>query len=171
MDRISDALKEAYASAPTDEIVYDTIEINHRSFDEPIYVVNSDEGIYAWIEASDPTNPNTEVFFTPTGFALKGPELTPDSTPQLRIDLDNVSSLIVQMVESTMNDAYPISIVWRVYLESDKSVPQINPPIRMQAIDIEADVLKVNIKAVFTDIYNVKFPNEVYTVERFPGLR
>jgi hypothetical protein len=48
---ISDALAEAYASAPSDQVIYHTLEIWHPAFTLPIRIVRDYVALDARIEA------------------------------------------------------------------------------------------------------------------------
>ena len=49
---LSDAIIEAYATAPTDQVIYHTLELWHPIFTAPIRVVRDNAAISAMIEAS-----------------------------------------------------------------------------------------------------------------------
>ena len=63
-----------------------------------------------------------------------------------------------------------IEMTYRPYLSSDKSCPQMNPPITLVITDIQVDVLKITATARMMDIGNKSFPAENYTVSKYPGL-
>ena len=52
-DLLSDALKEAYASAPVDAIPLHTLELDHPTFTTPIRVVRNYEDTATWREFDD----------------------------------------------------------------------------------------------------------------------
>ena len=58
---LSQALKEAYAAAPTSQIVYHTLEIYHPAFTQPIRVVRDFVDLAATLEATAPRNASQTV--------------------------------------------------------------------------------------------------------------
>ena len=61
-DTLSAAIKEAYAVAPSDVVIYHTLEIRHSSFATPIRVVRDNATLSATLEAGDaPDNARRRV--------------------------------------------------------------------------------------------------------------
>ncbi|MGN2393239.1 DUF1833 family protein, partial [Pelomicrobium sp. G1] len=50
------AIREAYASAPANEIVYHTLELRHPSFTQPLRVVRDWDTLTARLEESAPVD-------------------------------------------------------------------------------------------------------------------
>ena len=173
---LSDAIKEAYATAPG-KLIYDTIEMSHPSWIDPgtgdvvpIRVVSNKEAINAWLEATAPYDPGEEVTFSAYPFTFRKPDMDPDTLPQIEIVIDNVTGEIIKYVEIAMQDPDRIMIIYRPYLEDDLTVPQINPPMTLWATNIVADLYTIQMRATYGDMFNKSFPSELYTTERFPGL-
>ena len=93
---LSQALKEAYAAAPSDVIIYHTLELNHPAFDQPIYVVNDYDDLLAYLETAAP------VTFLRFAFRLTKPEVSPVGVPQVTVEIDNVSRDILANVQLAM---------------------------------------------------------------------
>ena len=72
---LSEAIKEAYASAPADVVIYHTLEINHPAFSEPIYVVRDYQDLNANLEDGTP------VTFLRLAFNLVKPEVSATGVP------------------------------------------------------------------------------------------
>lgn len=161
---LSQAIKEAYAAAPSDVIVYHTLEINHPAFVQPIYVVNDHADLNANLENGDP------VTFVRFAFRLVKPEVSPTGVPQLTVEIDNVSREILANIQLAMQSTAKITMTYREYLSTDLSGPQNDPPMEMVLSGIKADVFKVSATASFGDDNNKRFPNQEYTADRFPGL-
>ena len=175
-DYLSDAIKEAYATAPG-VLIYETVEIYHPSFVDPgdgspapIRVVNDQRSLTAWLEATAPLNPGEEVLFNAYPFQFQKPDMDPQSLPQVELVIDNISGEIVQNIEIAMQYPEKIWLIYRPYVETDLTVPHINPPMWLWITNINADLFTINIRATYGDIFNKSFPSELYTVERFPGL-
>lgn len=161
---LSQALKEAYAAAPADVVVFHTIELNHPAFNEPIYVVNDFEDLNAQLEDATP------VTFLRFAFRMTKPEVSPVGVPQITVEIDNVSREILANVQLAMQSTALITMTYRQYLSTDLTGPQNDPPMTMVLSNIHADVFKVTATAGFGDYNNKRFPPEEYTAERFPGL-
>lgn len=167
---LSAALAEAYASAPSDEVIYHTLEIRHAAFTTPIRVVRDIADLTARLEATAPANPSEMVTFIRFAFDLVRPEVSSIGIPQCTIELDNVSREILANIELAMTSIEPIEVTYREYLASDLEVPQNDPPMTLEITSISADVFRIKATASFSNIGNNRFPREEYTTERFPGL-
>lgn len=164
------ALKEAYASAPSNTLIYHTLELNHPAFSTPIRVVRDYTDLTATLEASAPFNPNQAVVFTAFNFEFTKPEVSSNGVPQINITLDNVSTLIIGNIELAMTTMDLVTAIYREYISTDLSGPQNDPPIHMNLITITADVFHVTATAGFPDLMNRRFPSTAYESETFPGL-
>lgn len=161
---LSQALREAYAAAPADVVIYHTLELDHAAFPEPIYVVNDFADLNAQLEDSTP------VTFVRFAFRIVRPEVSPTGVPQVTVEIDNVSREILAHVQLAMQSPELITMTYRQYLSTDLTGPQNDPPLRMTLTNIKADVFKVTATAGFGDLNNKRFPPQEYTAERFPGL-
>lgn len=161
---LSQAIREAYAAAPVDVVIYHTLQIDHPAFSQPIYVVRDHVDLVAALETSE------EVTFVRFAFDLLRPEVTPAGVPQCTVEFDNVSREILANIQLAMQDPSPITITYREYISTDLSGPQNDPPLTMTLTDIKADVFRVRATAGFGDLNNRRFPVDEYTGERFPGL-
>lgn len=167
---LEDALKEAYASAPAEEVMLHTLEIRHSSFTNPIRVVRDHKDFNAHLESDAPVNPGEEVTFIAMAFDFTMPDVTKATSPEIEISLDNVSGEIVAYLDAAAQTPDLIEVTYRPYLASDPSGPQMNPPLTLVIRSVSADIFRIRARAGFADLANRKFPNEVYNTERFPGL-
>ncbi len=175
-DHLSQAIKEAYASVPSDEIIHDTLELYHPAFVDdggdpaPIRVVCDTQDLSAYLEADAPINPGEEVTFIGLPFELELPDVDEQTLGQLVISIDNVSGEITKNIELSMQTPDKIRVIYRPYLSSDLSGPQMNPPLYMYINKIQVGTFRIKASAGFGDIMNKKFPANTYTMEEFPGL-
>lgn len=167
---LSDALEEAYSSAPAEEVILHTLEIRHPDFTQPIRVVRDHHDFTAYLEADAPENPGEEVTFIAMAFDFKLPEVTKSTSPEIEIGLDNVSGEIIEYLDIAAQSIDLIEVTYRPYLASDRSGPSMNPPLTLTIRSVTADVFRVKAIAGFADLANRKFPNQVYDTERFAGL-
>lgn len=167
---LSAALKEAYASAPTDDVLYDTLEIWHENFTAPIYVVRDFHDLTATIEAGAARNAGTAVTFVGFAFDIVPPEVDSAGVPQCVIEIDNVSREILANIEAAMGSTSSITVIYRAYLSSDLSGPENDPPLELQIMSITADPFRVRAVAGFGSLTNMRFPRLDYSADVFPGL-
>lgn len=167
---LSQAIKEAYASAPANVVIYHTLELRHPAFTTPIRVVRDFANLTAALEATAPANPGETVDFVAFAFEFTKPEVSSTGVPQITITLDNVDRSIVANIEAAMGTTDLVQVTYREYLSTDLSAPQNNPPLSMTIMSVTADVFKVSAVAGFPDLMNRRFPTAEYSPEVFPGL-
>lgn len=177
-DLLSQAIKEAYASAPVDEIELNTLEIRHPSFidDEgqptAIRVVRDYTDLTAYLEADAPLNGGEEVTFIGYPFDFTLPTIEDGAAGLLQITIDNTSPEIGRYIELANESPEPIEITYRPYLASDLSGPQMDPPLHMEVLGISIDTGTnvITLKAGWVNLVNKLFPGKVYTYAEYPGL-
>ena len=167
---LSDAIKEAYASAPAGVIIYHTLELRHSAFTTPIRVVRDYSDLTATLESSAPADAGTEVTFIAFNFNFTKPEVSATGVPQITIEIDNVDRTIVAAIEAAMSTTEMVKCTYREFISTDLTAPQNDPPLTMTIITITADVFKVKCMAGFPNLMNYRFPRTEYDAATFPGL-
>jgi hypothetical protein len=167
---LSQALKEAYASAPSNIIIYDTIELRHPAFTAPIRVVRDTSDLVATLEATAPVNPSTAVTFIGFAFNFSRPEVITNGLPQVTLEIDNVDRAIVANLEAALTTTDVIELTYRQFISSNLSAPQNNPPLTMTILSAKATVFRVSAVAGFRNLMNARFPRLEYDAQKFPGL-
>lgn len=167
---LSQAIKEAYASAPSNVVIHHTLELRHPAFTSPIRVVRDHADLIATLEDTAPANPGETVTFVRFAFDFTKPEISTNGVPQISIEMDNVSRAIVANIEAALTSMDLVQATYREYLSTDLSAPQNDPPIHMTIMSITADVFRVKAVAGFPDLINRRFPTTEYDSETFPGL-
>ena len=173
---LTEALKEAYASAPSDVTILHTLELRHPSFVDAsgyltaIRVVRDNVNHTCTLEETAPLDAGKAVEFIAIAFDLQLPPVETVPVPEITLTLDNVSTELIQYLDNAIETQDMIEMTYRPYLSSDKSCPQMNPPITLVITDIKVDVLKITATARMMDIGNKSFPSENYTVKKYPGL-
>ena len=169
---LSQAIKEAYASAPA-AIIYHTLEIYHPSFTVPIRVVRDNATLSAKLEATAPRDASTIVDFIGYKFDITPPEISTNGTPQCTVEIDNASREILAQIEAAVNGGSQelITMCYRAFLEGNLTVgPENNPPLTLTVSDINANVFRISATAGLPNLANKRFPSLDYTSEGFPGL-
>lgn len=167
---LSDAIQEAYATAPAGEVVLHTLEFRHPSFTQPLRVVRDRADLNATLESTAPENPNEEVTFVQFAFDLELPDVTNGSSPELLLTMDNVSRDVMGYLDLAANSQNLIEVTYRPYLLTDTSEPQMNPPLTMTLKEVECDIFRITARCGFGDFANRPFPRDVYDLQRFAGL-
>ena len=167
---MSDALKEAYAAAPANLIVYHTLELYHPAFDQPIRVVRDSADLEAFLEDDAPRDAGEEVLFIAFPFDITPPSVDVAGSPMCTIEIGNTTREVTVQLEAAMSSAELLEVIYRQYISTDLSGPQNNPPLTLTVFRITADVFRVRAQAGFGDLANRRFPSQDYTAERFPGL-
>jgi len=173
---LSEAIKEAYASAPSDQIILHTLELRHPAFlDESgsstaIRVVRDHLDLIARLEDSAPIQGGETVRFVAMGFELDLPPVDTMPVPEISVTLDNVSREIVRHLDAAAESQSVIEVTYRPYLSSDLEGPQMDPPIHLVLTEVEADIFRVTGRARMLDIGNKAFPGLIYSAKSFPGL-
>ncbi len=173
---LTQAIQEAYASAPSDVVILHTLELRHPEFiDEngqvmAIRLVRDYQDLIAGLEDDAPLNAGEQVTFIAMGFNLELPAVDTAPVPEITITLDNVSGELIPHVDKAVNSGQQIEVTYRPYLSTDTSCPQMVPPLTLVLCDVEADVMRIIGRARMLDIGNKRFPAQRYTVKQFPGL-
>ncbi|MBF0453621.1 MAG: DUF1833 family protein [Magnetococcales bacterium] len=173
---LSDAIKEAYASAPADIVILHTLELRHPTFVDDlgaptsIWVVRDHADLTARLEASAPVNGGEIVTFIALSFDLDLPPVDTVPVPEISITLDNVDRAIIEALDGAATSQDKIEVTYRPYLSTDLDGPQMDPPLTLVLTEAHADVMTVTARARMMDIGSKAFPAESYTATRFPGL-
>lgn len=161
---LQDAIKEAYAIAPSNKVILDTLEIRQTGVQAPIYIVRSKRKIIALDEDA------VSRTFLPVGFQFALPPENEEGFRSLNISIDNIGRQVSDFVNAAISQRVPVEVIYRPYLSDDLTRPQMIPPLVLFLRDIQITTEQVTGKATFMDIVNRKFPTELYTRARFPSL-
>ena len=168
---LSAAILEAYASAPTDLVIFHTLELWHPSFTVPIRVVRDNAALDARIEAGAARDAGSIVTFVAYAFDVVPPDQTSDALPQCIIEIDNVSREILAQIDIAVTASSPITVIYRQYLSDQVTVgPENDPPLEMTLTHISATPLRIRAVAGFANLLDRPFPALDYELETFPGL-
>ena len=166
---LSEALKEAYAMAPSNVFVIETIELQHPDIEGVLRFVAGYENLEAWIEGQN-SEVDPATVFERGAFRIKLPSSGNDGFQNLQITVDNVDRRISDFCQIAATHKEPIVILYRPYLSNDLTAPQLDPPLTLYLRDVTISEFNVTGKASFADIINRKFPSQLYTRTRFPSL-
>lgn len=162
-DALDDAIREAYATARTDVIYYDTLEIRNPAA-PPLYLVQDRADHSMTLETGQ------TVLFKATAFRFILPATGDNGVQELGVAVDNTDQRVSDFIQSVIASDDPVKIIYRPYLSDDLSKPQMNPPLVLFLTDIVVTAVEVTGRAAFADILNRKFLSEMYSRRRFPTL-
>jgi hypothetical protein len=160
---LNEAIREAYASASADVVYLDTLEISNPDIGS-LWLVKDRVDHELTLETG------ATQLFTATGFRFTLPSAGENGLQELAIAVDNVDQRPSDFVKSALASFKPIVVKYRPYLHTDKTTPQMNPPLTLYLTDIVVTGVEVKGRATFADILNKRFPVEFYTRKRFPTL-
>lgn len=161
---LTEALKEAYAIAPTTKVTLHTLEIRQGAVQDPVFLVQAPTGMFAYDEDGN------ERYFLPSGFQFSLPPSNEEGFQSLNIAIDNIKRRVSAFVERAKSEEEPVVVIYRPYLSDDLSEPQMNPPLFLYLKDVKIGDVQVTGRATFMDVTNKKFPLDLYTRLHFPTL-
>lgn len=157
-------MKEAFAHAPSDRVIYHTLEIRQTGVQDSKYIVKNRRAITARDEDGD------EIVFQPCNFDFTLPSANEEGVQSLNITIDNMNREASDFVEVAADSDVSVEVIYRPYLSIDLSTPQMDPPLVMFLEDIQITETEVTGRGTFMDIVNKKFPSIIYTRAQFPSL-
>ena len=173
---LSEAIKEAYASSPSDVVILHTLELRHPNFMDDdgkpmaIRLVRDNQDLNATLEAGAPLDAGQTVTFIAMGFDLTLPPVDTIPVPEITITIDNVSGRLMPYLDKAIDSGDKIEVTYRPYLSNDTSCPHMVPPITLVLSDVEANVMRVTGRARLLDVGNKRFPSKNYNAKCFPNL-
>lgn len=184
----TEALEEAYASAPQDAVILSTIELRHASFtdeaDNPIairmlrdpgeLIEERDDGpdirgMMLTLEDNAPMNAGESVLFQSVMFQFSLPEQSDSKVSGMVISFDNVTRIIAPYLDKAIKMRSTMEMTYREYLVEDKTLPQMIIP-NLSIKSTTSNIFQVTCQADFLNLINLKFPSIEYRPEEFSGL-
>lgn len=161
---LQDAILEAFAIAPSNQVVFHTLEITQQGVQGSIYLVKARRSIVAYDENS------VARTFEPSGFEFSLPPSTEEGYQSLNIAIDNIGRRVSDFIDTAKSQSVPVKVIYRPYVSTDLSAPQMDPPLVLYLKDVKENAMQVTGRATMMDLANKKFPLELYTRARFPTL-
>ncbi|MCW5727257.1 DUF1833 family protein [Parvibaculum sp.] len=186
-DLYTEALEEAYASAPAGVDALDTLEFRHPALGEPRrFVLDHGEkigeseadarghtqdiyGRMLRLEADAPEDGGDLVMFIATAFEVRRPASEQNRPPELAILLDNVPGDLMAALGPAAASGEPVEVVYREYLADDPdTVHYMLRGLMLKRVAVTQ--LRIEGRFGFGDLFNRSFPNAVYSIEESPSL-
>ncbi len=165
------AIAKFFASNVPAEREILTLELYHSQVGTLRYVQQARD-VTATLEADAPRNPGAAVLFTAAAIELTLPSQQNDSRQQLGIAVSALIDEAQDAIEAISGPGYlePLQAMLRIYLASDLSAPQNDPPLSLTADSIDKDASAITIQASADNINNMR-SGELYSFARFPTLQ
>lgn len=173
---VSEALAEAYALAPADDQILHTMEIRHPAFvdddgsPDSIWVVADNRDWALTIEPDAPVKGGQSVIHQKMAFNFTLAPIQPGATPEIEVRIDGVGRIVAEQLDLAVADGSPIVMVYRPFLASDTTQPQMDPPPAFTLSEVSVTVITVRARARTGVDLRVAFPRRLYTAREFPGL-
>lgn len=167
---MTEALREAYASAPVAAAAMDTIEVWHPAFTAPVRVAAGGLSFDGRLEAEAPRDAGDVVTFLAVPFRIVPPAMTGDGVPEMRIEIDNVERELAAQLDLAMTSPDPVELIYRRYLEPTAQDGPEEVRRGLHLLSVTAGLLRVTGTAGWMDLRNEMFPRLDYSIEQFPTL-
>jgi len=164
---ISDELAEIYAGSSQDRYI-ETLEVAHPSFTKTFLLHNDATSASRFFALAAGGAPEE---FEAIPFQVNLPASDSGFLQDLQIAIANAGDIMMsELEEAGKNPHQQIEITYRVYLDTNNAEPQNDPPLKLTATQINADLDVVTATASRFDVLNRSFPRTRYTLNEFPGL-
>ena len=155
----TEAMKEAYAKAPTDIQTVDTIVLDHSLFPFTLRFVRS--------EFDMSLQGNT---YLGRQFKYSLPEVSAKSNTGVNITVTDIDRTYIQHIDNAVQTTEPITLLFNTWIIGTYE-PQAGFDNALESKSISLKNGDLVMSAGYPDLVNLKIPRARYTTEEFPGLR
>lgn len=168
---LAQALQEAAAVAPIYRQMIYAYELWHPTMSEPVYFVNDNADLEAFIEAEAERSPGAEALFLSCPLSVARPEEgdQPES-PKLSMSRPDLSARIKPLLDAARGSTQPWVLIERLYASDDLSLPALLPPLQVELTTVDMVGPQVQISAQFDDDGAVAVPAITFRRNEYPGL-
>ena len=186
---LSEAIKEAYASADSSLVPIDTISVYYAGLVDDdgnpseLYIFTGANAtsyrdsdalplLTAKIEASAPRNAGTLQIFLGIPFQITPPGVTENPMVQAQLTIDNVGREMSDLLQAAATSGNAVKITYRPYIAgSELDGPEVEKPMVFTLSNVKAPGNTVTADLVVTTVGTRRFPFETYTPARFKTLQ
>lgn len=166
---ISAALAEAYAAVDVDGDVWETVELDHVTMEEPKRFVRGTPIKDVFETMSFPLVPGgVPVAFTVVDFSGILPGHDEGGPTKARLRIDNVSRILQQALREAVVSDQPITVTYRTYSSKDPDNPEVYTDLRLRSVSVTA--LSANGDLSYDSIEMKAFPGKTYDLTTYPAL-
>lgn len=163
---ISTELQEVYANATGGLDYVECLIFSHSQFPKTYYLTNDTR------EWKFHLKDGTPKVFEPFPFNVSLPSQEKGSNPELSIVLSNAGLDMMNALELAQETpSEPISITYSVYVNTENSIPALDPSVVLEVTNIIATDTALALTANRFDVLGRQFPKRIYTTELFEGLK
>lgn len=183
-DEWTQALQEAYASAPADQVVLDCLELIHPAFvdrddnQDSVRIAIDDQSWVLEHESSAPLFAGQSKRYEPLAVNVKLPEQAEGTLGSLEITLDNVPRTVWPKLQAAAKVRASAMLIYRQWVGSKSLETGVctfsGPPdliignLTMNVV--KATQLQLTGTAAFVDLLSKGFPRRTFDRDGFPGL-
>ncbi len=158
---MTSALDTFYVSGGTD-LGLNTLEISDGV--TTFYFVEAFEDVDAYLETGE------LVTFKACAMQVALPARNADGTQDLKFAICNIDGSVSTQVRASLAANRKASVTYREYLDSDRGAPA-RPPVTLEVKKGQWTAMQVDITAGYMNILDTAWPRELYTLNKFPGIR
>lgn len=167
----SDEYKKFVNSMPEAQREYRTIELYHPDFSSLLRFVKDFQDISLTLEPTAPRNPSASVLFTAISMQINEPGENGQIEQVLGVDLGAVGNQVNEQLDQITESGAltPVELIYRKFYSGD-----LTSPVLVLNLSIADISFKGYSSVGFTgeDVdFAIKRAGEIFTVERFPGLK
>ena len=169
---LAQALQEAAAVAPIYRQMLYAYELWHPTLAAPVYFVNDNADLLAFIEPAAARNANTEVEFLSCPMAVTRPEESDQpEAPKISMSRPDLAGLMRPLLAAARGTQDPWVIIERVYASDDLSGPALLPPLEVELTSIDMVGSALQISAQLDDDGTLAVPATTFRRTEYPGLQ
>ena len=176
---VEKAVREAYASAPVDTVVLDTLEIWHRSFRStcgPVRILRwpvTGQALQEFqlpLEEDAERNPGETVTFFGVPYEMQIPERSQETPGEFQLQIGGAGSLLEPYLEEAATSGGVLSAIYRSYVQGREAdgPRDVWPGIQLHSPYVDQSG-NIQLKGSVLNWINRKF-GRVYTPGRYPAL-
>lgn len=155
-------LQEVYASAPAGSMIIPTLEINIAG-QPPIRICTG-------FEDQTLTVDGVPRVFEAGSLSIALPSKNTTGMQTLNFGVAGVNEIVQQYFDIALETGQKVSVIYREYLESDKTQPARKPYV-MDLVGGSLEGGEAQLSAGFFDLLNYRWSREAYTAENAPGIK
>jgi len=166
-----DEYKKFVNSMPEAQREFRTIELFHPDFTSLLRFVKDFEDVNLTLESTAPRDPSSSVLFTALAMEVNEPGENGQIEQVLGVSLGAVGNEVNTQLDEITEDGslIPVELIYRKYYSGDLTEPVL--VISLSVADISFEGYS-NVSFTGEDVdFAIKRAGELYTVERFPGLK
>ena len=166
-----DEYKKFVNSMPEAQREYRTIELSHPDFSGVLRFVKDFINVDLTLESTAPRDASTPQTFTAISMDLNEPGENGQVEQVLTVTLGAVGNEVnTELANITESGALiPVELIYRKYYSGDLSTPVLVLSLSVAAVSFKG---YDNVAFTGEDVdFAIKRAGELYTIERFPGLR